>query len=539
NTVMNGSYGIAIKYSENCCLTENTVMNGSYGIAIKYSENCSLTGNTAKNNLLSIIIEASENCSLTGNTAKNNLLSIIIEASENCSLTGNTVTNNILGIIIEASENCSLTGNTVMNDSYSIYIMSSENCSLTENTVMNNILGIIIEASDNSTLAGNKVSNNEYYGIKLQNSDGCTVNENTVSSNMMSGIHVANSDNLILSDNVILANSLSGVFLQDSNNTALFNNKFNNKNNTLFEGEIEGSVWNTTKTTGTNIVSGPYLGGNYWGTPNGTGWSQSSTDADEDGFCDTPYNITDNMTDYLPLKVIPEPESTGSDSHSPRYRPASSPSEGVTAVEGGQQRAVAGQETHVSLNGEASGVYGIGFTSESYSGMVITRIEVLDTRTAVNEASEKTPEGTALQYMHIMVGDSRFESSGNIRSGYIEFRVSKNRIEAEKLDVNTITLNRFHDEVWNPLPTENTGEDDEYFYFRTETPGYSLYSITGNEIGVKEDISENTDENSTLTPETRTDDKQETPKTTPGFGGLLTGIGLLLSVMSVKKNRPE
>jgi PKD repeat protein/nitrous oxidase accessory protein NosD len=60
------------------------------------------------------------------------------------------------------------------------------------------------------------------------------------------------------------------------------------------------NTWNVTKTSGTNIAGGPFLGGNYWAKPNGTGWSQVTPDRG-DGFCNAPFIINADNTDYLPL----------------------------------------------------------------------------------------------------------------------------------------------------------------------------------------------------------------------------------------------
>jgi len=67
--------------------------------------------------------------------------------------------------------------------------------------------------------------------------------------------------------------------------------------------------FNTTEQTGTRIYStGPNIGGNYWTTPNG-GYSDTCTDSDNDGFCDSAFNpksfssctsCPENRTDYLP-----------------------------------------------------------------------------------------------------------------------------------------------------------------------------------------------------------------------------------------------
>lgn len=86
------------------------------------------------------------------------------------------------------------------------------------------------------------------------------------------------------------------------------NNHFNNTVN-LNAPEGTGSILNTTKTAGKNIVGGPYLGGNYWATPSGDGFSQTHSDTDGDGFADEPYKLDDsyNSVDYLPLIPLKTP----------------------------------------------------------------------------------------------------------------------------------------------------------------------------------------------------------------------------------------
>src|SRR5665647_342087 len=45
---------------------------------------------------------------------------------------------------------------------------------------------------------------------------------------------------------------------------------------------------------------GPYLGGNFWARPDGSGWSEQVADADHDGIGDSPYVLVDGNSDLLP-----------------------------------------------------------------------------------------------------------------------------------------------------------------------------------------------------------------------------------------------
>jgi hypothetical protein len=87
------------------------------------------------------------------------------------------------------------------------------------------------------------------------------------------------------------------VSLDSSSNNICYNNYFGNNASTAYD-DCD-NLWNVTKTSGVNIVGGPYLGGNYW-------YDYVGPDADNDGIGDIPYAILGGTNyDYLPLANQP------------------------------------------------------------------------------------------------------------------------------------------------------------------------------------------------------------------------------------------
>ena len=163
--------------------------------------------------------------------------------------------------------------------------------------------------SNGNALLNNTVLNNGEYAILLAYSSGNDILENEASSSNR-GIHLSTSDDNTLSGNNIVSNGVSGLHMTStSNNNTFFNNYLNNNVNADVKQGSVGNVWNTTKTKGTSITGGPYLGGNFWGKPDGTGFSQTTADSDVDGIADGEFNISNSgYADYLPLVAVSDTE---------------------------------------------------------------------------------------------------------------------------------------------------------------------------------------------------------------------------------------
>lgn len=117
-------------------------------------------------------------------------------------------------------------------------------------------------------------------------------------TNFTYGFYLRNSSNNNLTGNKVSNNSI-GIYLWNSSNNNIYNNYFNNTINVTSDSNT--NYWNTTEQSGANIINGPNLGGNYWASPNGNGFSQVCTDSGSDGICDIPFTIASSNIDQLPL----------------------------------------------------------------------------------------------------------------------------------------------------------------------------------------------------------------------------------------------
>ncbi len=272
--------GICLVHANNCTIEENNISENRYGIYLQESMNNTLS----QNNLSSNGIWLDEGCS------HNRLQDNVLE-KDNIILGAQCWNNTILQNRISKGEGISIAccgGNNLISN----------------NVILNCSSGIdIYDVQARTILCDNQIVNCNY-GIHLDFVFDSRIYNNTI-SNTSTGIYLREEcHNNELSNNTITFSSQSGIYLLDNTaNNRIYNNYLNNTVNARVE-DSEGNAWNTTKKKDTNIVEGPYLGGNFWANPRGTGFSQTANDSNSDGISDLPYKVNGSDFDYLPLVIL-------------------------------------------------------------------------------------------------------------------------------------------------------------------------------------------------------------------------------------------
>jgi PGF-pre-PGF domain-containing protein len=83
--------------------------------------------------------------------------------------------------------------------------------------------------------------------------------------------------------------------------------------------------------------------------------------------------------------------------------------------------------------------------------------------------------GKVFQYIQI---DHKNLNDTNIKSAKIRFNITKSWISSNSINTNTVALNRYT-ASWQKLATSKIGESDAEIEYEADTPGFSVFAVTG------------------------------------------------------------
>ena len=212
--------------------------------------------------------------------------------------------------------------NISSNGEVGVYLSYTNSNAIYNNTIMNSDgRGIFLQDSSpwvynyDNNISYNAISKSSNSGIEIKGGNH-TVWNNTISDCTLSGIYLNKAENITVYNNNVTSNGgdvkgddYYGLMLESSNNNTFYNNYVSNIDSSITYNVKEitctyGNVWNTTKQSGSSIIGGSYLGGNYW-----SDYTGEDTDGDGLGNTLTPYNSSGNISnggDYLPLCTTQE-----------------------------------------------------------------------------------------------------------------------------------------------------------------------------------------------------------------------------------------
>jgi len=331
----NDQYGFRLYISADSNTFTNTTANSNnYGFYLYSSDSNTISNSTAKeNSLLDFDIDETSDIhcnnnveSLTGsndlpikyfkssvNLANEELSELVLCDADNSNIDNITINasqtkdNNV--ILIHRTSNSNFTNIVSSENYYGFYLYVANSNTFSNITANSNYRGFLVHSSDSNTISNITANSNDQEGFYLFSSDSNTIYNCTANSNSQYGFTIRSSDSNTISNSTIENNTNYGIYLWDAGQAGaneIYNNLFNNTNNFGFYGTIYANNWNTTRQTGDRIYSnGTEIGGNYWTNSTGNDYSDTCTDANKDGFCDSPYIIdpgqTGNNTDYFPL----------------------------------------------------------------------------------------------------------------------------------------------------------------------------------------------------------------------------------------------
>jgi len=262
------------------------------GILVNNVDDVNISYLTILGSNISIYIDESNNVSVFSNNLNGNgTYALRTNNAHFANISNNNITSNGSGVYLYGRSPSSIVQNNYFHCYSSFAIATSDNSDYS--ILRNNTIELcdFIIYSDNTTIFNNSFKNS-VIAILLATSNDNFISNNTIVDTDSNGFFLGSSSRNRIVNNTVTSN-LSCIYLDNgpSLNNWVYNNMFTSIGIVASDFGT-GNKWNFTKTAGTNIIGGPYIGGNYYS--NNTGNSVG------DGFTE-PYHVTGSLLDYYPL----------------------------------------------------------------------------------------------------------------------------------------------------------------------------------------------------------------------------------------------
>lgn len=192
---------------------------------------------------------------------------------------------------------------------------SSRGVRLNSNYIENNHIGVSLPPSSSDYILFNNTIKTVDFGVTLNGASNSTLLNNTITTNGSTycAIRLTSSakNNTVVNNSVSSAGAWGGIRLDvgDVTNNTLYNNLINSTHPPVTFSGL-GNVFNNFSaflSTGTNIIGGANVGGNFYANYSSSGgYSFSCADFNENGVCDSPYvlGVAANNSDFYPLSSV-------------------------------------------------------------------------------------------------------------------------------------------------------------------------------------------------------------------------------------------
>ena len=128
-------------------------------------------------------------------------------------------------------------------------------------------------------------------------------------------------------------------------------------------------------------------------------------------------------------------------------------------------------------------VSNIELTTTTSAAIVNGKITVRKT-TVANTVSSAIVKGSTKVYKYLSITKVNIKNS-DIDKATITFEVPFTWLNSNNIDKNSVKLNRLVNSDWVTLPTTRVSDSSSASIYEAETPGFSTFAISGEEIGEK------------------------------------------------------